>query len=217
MIRNWVEDLLTLTNDDWGRYSFSRDPLIGKIGEEEQVKYREKAEGCALEIAMHLQSEYGDTPVEQLIKLLGIKLFYKKSDMNSVYTMFACFEEPDTITIFRDNAEATDKLLKEQELYELFGNVKTTDLLIAHELYHYLEYALPNVYTVQKNITLWKLGPIKNRSRIVCLEEIGAMTFARELTRLKCSPYIFDVIMMYVQNPMRAKKLYESFMAFKAI
>lgn len=217
MIREWVEDLLTLTDEDWGRYSFSRDPLVGRIGEEEQAKYRQKAEDCALEMVRHLHSKYEVIPIEQFTKLLGIKLLYKKSDINSVYTMFACFEEPDTITIFRDNAEATDKLLMEQELYELVGNVKTADLLIAHELYHYFEHTIPNVYTAQKNITLWKLGSIENRSCIVCLEEIGAMAFARELTGLKCSPYIFDVIMLYVQNPPRAKKLYESFMSFKAM
>jgi len=215
MIRDWVEGLLTFTDKDWGRYSFSRDPLVGRFTEAEQEEYRQKAANCAVELANYIRCKYGNNSPGQLAKLLGIKLLYKKADMGGVYTMFACYEEPDTITVFLDNAEAADKLLMDQELHELVGNVKTVDLLTAHELYHYLEQTMPNIYTAQKHITLWKLGPIENKSRIVCLEEIGAMAFAKELTGLKCSPYLFDVIMLYPRDPERAKKLYESFMSFK--
>jgi hypothetical protein len=41
------------------------------------------------------------------------------------------------------------------------------------------------------------------------------MAFARELTGLKCSPYVFDILMLYVQDPQKAEKLYENFMSFK--
>jgi len=214
MIRDWVEDLLTLTDEDWGRYAFNRDPFVGRITQASQSEYRQKAADSAVALAHSLRGEYGDNNIEFYAKQLGASLLYKKEESGSGYTMFACYKELNTITVFLDNAEATDKLVAEKELQELVGTVKTADLLAAHELYHYLERIIPDIYTAQKHITLWKLGPIENRSRIICLEEIGAMAFAKELTGLKCSSYVFDVIMLYPRNPQRAKKLYETFMGF---
>lgn len=215
MIREWVENLLTLSNKEWNAYSFSREPIAGRIKEEDREEYGQKASDCAIELADFLRSKYGYNTPEEYAKVMGVELLYKSADMDSIYAMFASYEEPNTITVFLDNAEVTDKLLFDQQLYELVGNIKTCDLLIAHELYHYLEQTIPGVYTAQKQITLWKLGPVENKSRIICLEEIGAMAFAKELTGLKCSPYIFDVIMLYTKNPQRAKKLYELIMSFK--
>jgi hypothetical protein len=82
-------------------------------------------------------------------------------------------------------------------------------------LYHYLEHSLPGIYTAQKHIVLWKIGPLKNQSRILCLEEIGAMTFAKTLVGLNCSAYLFDVLMLFPRNPQRAKELYTNYMGNK--
>lgn len=216
MIRGWVEDLLTLTDEDWGNYVFNRDPLVGIITPARQVEFRQKAVDCAVTLARGLRNEYGDNPIDFLTKQMGVKLVYKNVDSGAGYTMFASYKEPDTITIFVDNAKATDQVMAEHNLHELVGEFTTTDLLIAHELYHYLEQTIPNIFTAQKHLTLWKLGPIENRSRIICLEEIGAMAFSRELTGLKCSPYLLDVVMLYPHNPQRAKQLYEGLMNFSA-
>jgi hypothetical protein len=214
MIRGWIEDLLTLTEDDWFHYAFNCDPFVGRITRPSQSEYCQKAADSAVALAYHLRGEYGDNTIDYYAKQMGVSLLYKSEESSSGYTMFACYKEPNTITVFLDNAEATDKLLAENKLQELVGTVKTADLLAAHELYHYLEQTIPDIYTAQKHITLWKLGPIENLSRIICLEEIGAMAFAKELTGLKCSPYVFNVIMLYPRNPQRAKKLYETFMGF---
>ena len=74
----------------------------------------------------------------------------------------------------------------------------------------------PELFTARKLVTLWKLGPFENRSRILCLEEIGAMAFTRELVGLKCSAYVYNVLMLASSNPARAQKLYERIMRIKA-
>jgi len=123
--------------------------------------------------------------------------------------MFACFEEPNTITVFKDNADATDKLIDENGLREVLGNLKTVDVLISHELYHFLEFTREDVYSAQQKMKVWQIGPFKNVSRIKCLGEIGAMSFARELLGLTYSPNIFNVMMLYAQNPVSAERLFK--------
>ena len=81
-------------------------------------------------------------------------------------------------------------------------------MLISHELYHYLEFTRNDVFSAQQHIKVWQIGPFKNVSRINCLGEIGAMSFARELLGLTYSPNIFNVMMLYAQNPVSAEQLF---------
>ena len=215
MIREWVEELLSFSEEDWSRYAFNRDPFVGRIPPAGQLEYSQKAMDSAAALARRLRDEHGERSIAQLAKQLGVRLVYKSEVSDGGYTLFANYDEPNTITVYLENAEATDRLLAQEGLRNLVGEVKTADLLTAHELYHYLEQTTPDIYTAQKHIVLWKLGKFENRSRIICLEEIGAMAFARELTGLKCSPYLFDVIMLYPRNPQRARQMYESFTGFR--
>jgi len=215
MIKDWVGDLMTLTDEDWSRYAFNRDPFVARIPRAGQLEYCQKAMSCGVEQAQRLRKEDKTASPESLARQMDLNLLFKEGWSDSGYTLFACYEEPRTITIFVDNSDATDELVAENGLNELIGNAKAADLLIAHELYHYLEQSLPNVYTAQKRIALWKLGPFENRSKILCLAEIGAMAFTKELVGLECSPYLFNVLMLLPGNPQKAKKLYETIMRFK--
>lgn len=212
MIKDWVEDLLTLNDEDWCQYTFNRDPLVGRITSTQESEFCQKARNCGVEQANRLHDAYGDNSPSHLIKQIGLNLLLKRGES----ALFACFEEPNTITVYLDNADATDQLIAKESLSEWIGNIHTADLLIAHELYHYLEYSLPDIYTTQKLISLWKIGPFENRSRILCLQELGAMAFAKELVGLNCSAYLFDVLMLFPRNPQKAKELYDNIMGFRA-
>ncbi len=215
MVNNWIKDLLTLTDDEWSLFICNRDPFSDKIKTDEQIDYASKAISCGKNLACRLKHDFGNISVKELVKIMGLNLLYVDRQNNSGQMLFAYFEEPDSITIFSENAIATDALLSEQGLSHVVGDVKTSDLLIAHELYHYLEHKEHEIFTVQKHVKLWKLGIFEKKSRILCLEEIGAMAFAKELTGLYCSPYIFNVLMLYPHNQEKAQQLYESIMKFK--
>ena len=215
MVVDWVKDLLTVTDLEWNLFIFNRDPFSNKIKTEEQLDYASKATSCGKNLARRLKHDFGDASSKEIVKMLGLNLSFDNGQNNSGQSLFAYFEEPDSITIFQDNAIATDTLLEEQDWSNVLGNVKTSDLLIAHELYHYFEHKEPDFFTAQKHIQLWKLGILEKRSRIMCLEEIGAMAFAKELTGLLCSPYIFNVLMLYPHNQQRSQRLYESIIRIK--
>lgn len=217
MIRNWVEDLLQLTDQDWRYYSFSRDPLIGKITPAMRSEHGQKTVACAQNIAHRMRTEYPTQTPEQIASLLGVKIQNRKIVADFGYTMYAWYEEPDTIVISHENLDLADKLIIEEKLNEFVGNVATADVVIGHELYHFLEQTVPDVYSTLELITLWKIGPFKNRSRIVSLEEIGAMTFTQELMRLNCSPYIFEFIMLCALNIQKAKKLHDYLMDLQTV
>ena len=206
---DWVADLFTLTDEDWDRYTLNRDPLIGKISPSDQREFCLKASTCGVELARRLQKDYPSSTLDQIGASLGVDIEYSLDETGSGYTLFASFKEPKTITVYVPNALETDRVLEEQGLRGLIGGAKTTDVLLAHELFHFLEYTWPDIYTARKLLTLWKVGRIENRSRILSLQEIGAMAFAKELLGLKCPANSFTILMLLPKNPQQAKKLFE--------
>lgn len=210
MIEKWIGELSKLSDEDWSRYSFISEPLVNRISIEKRQEYHQKTKENARALACELQQEFGFISPKMLARKLNLRLVEKNAEDGGGFSLFASFEEPDTITVFTDNAEKTDQLIDEKELRNIVGNVKTIDLLIAHELYHYLELSRNDIYSAIERIKVWQIGPLKNISRIKCLGEIGAMAFAREYLQIPCSPYLFNVIMLYVQNPVSAERLYLS-------
>lgn len=214
MIKDFIENLILLDEEDWGRYAFGREPLVGKLSSEQLQMYYRNASECGINLARSIRSKYQGKSVKECAELEGAKVQIADIGQDGILTIFATFTEPDTITVFKNNADRTDEVIEEEGLSEKLGAVTTADLLLAHELFHYIELMTPEIYTRQKHLTLFKFWKIINRSRIMCLEEIGAMAFAKEFTGLRCSPYLYDILMLYCCNPQKARMQYENMMEF---
>ncbi len=64
--------------------------------------------------------------------------------------LFAVFHEPDIIEIDGQNAADTDDALQKAGVYETLGAVPTRNILLAHELYHFLAFRDGEGFTAQK-------------------------------------------------------------------
>ena len=124
--------------------------------------------------------------------------------------LFAVFHEPATIEIDVQNAADTDEALQKAGVYKALGAVPTREILLAHELYHFLEFRDGAGFTAQKHVTLWRLGRFAYKSSVPSLQEIAAMAFAQKATGLACSPWLYNVFMLAPHNPQRALALFES-------
>jgi len=122
--------------------------------------------------------------------------------------IFAQFEEPDRITVFLDSVHKGSALAAEANC-DLLEKKCLTDTILAHELFHVLEDRHADVmYTRTERVELWR-KPFSNKSRLVCLSEIAAMAFARQLLSLPCSPYVLDVLLVYAYDHAAAWNLYD--------
>ena len=95
----------------------------------------------------------------------------------------------------------------------LFSDINIEELLLAHEIFHFIEENDDDIFTRTEKIRLWKIGPIKNDSNIVCLGEIAGMAFAKELLKISYSPYILDVFLVYLYNIQASYGLYKEIMS----
>lgn len=97
----------------------------------------------------------------------------------------------------------------------LTEKLNITSLLLAHELFHYVEETRKKeIFTRTHQIRLWSLGPLHNDSGIMILGEIAAMAFAQKLVGIPYAPYVMDVFLVYGYSPEEASGLYEEMMQF---
>lgn len=82
------------------------------------------------------------------------------------------------------------------------------DMLLAHELFHVLQAQKPGLYVNEKHLQLRKIGRFRQMSRLVSLEDVAAMSFAKEMLRLEASPFAYDALMLLPNFPEQAESLF---------
>lgn len=200
------EKLAALPTGLWDRYAFRREPLRDRFPMDQQKEMAAAARSSAVACAKDLQKRYPGLSVPELAKKLNVQVERVPVPKHGGQVLFAQFQEPGTVTLF------TDCLGKLAVTLESFSTPPVTaeeieTLLLAHELYHYMETQDTTLYSEAYRIQLWKLGPFSNCSRVFCLGEIAAMAFAKMLTGASFEPYLLDVLLVYGYSPDAATNL----------
>lgn len=206
-LRNMVNELLTLTQKDWILYAFSREPLEGKFSLEEKYQLGYLARVCGENESIAIKEDIPNLSFKNIALRMGFNVHTPDLPNGGANVTFAQYEESGDITIFMDTVKKAEPIL--YELRDILGDVNIFNILLLHELFHGIELnKADTIYTQTKKIELWK-KPFSNKSKIGCLSEIAAMSFAESVLDLPYNPYIFDVILMYLYNKEAATMLYE--------
>lgn len=211
-----VADLCKISDDEWAKYAFSREPLNGKFNDEQRLELTRKAMACGRQYAEELVKKYGMHDPEKLAKKLGLKVDYPNMPQSTDRVLFAEFREPDNIHIYMDGVNKGKVLLGEPGVrYALTGQLDIAKLLIGHELFHYVEEShKKEIWTRTYKLRLWQVGPVHNDSNVMVLGEIAAMAFTQTLNGIRYSPYVMDAFLVYGYSPEAASALYEEMMKF---
>lgn len=205
-----MKTLAVLTEEQWGLYAFSREPLRGRISLDERVRLAGEAAACGREEAVRLRVELGALSPECCAERLGLEIRREPKANDGGFVFFAQFQPPRRITLFTDCLDRAADLLRQNEGMPFQNIGEIEDLLLAHELFHYVEEQRGEaLYTQSQRLTLWSLGPLHSTSRISCLSEIAGMAFAGELCGAGYSPYLLDVFLVYGYQQEAASNLYE--------
>jgi len=213
MIQDKIKYLSSFTDQEWGIYAFSRDPLYKKINPTLMNEFIEKSIECGHNQAKLLLEKYPNKSIKEIANIFNLEINVKDSYGTDNYIMFACYNSPNKITLFKQNIELGKEFIREEQIAPLLENVNIEDLLIAHELFHYFEEKIPEIYTKNAKIVLWSIGKFQYKSRLVAVSEIAAMCFAKELLSLSYNPFVFDVLMLYPHNWEKTDRLFNDITA----
>ncbi|MCI8960662.1 MAG: hypothetical protein HFG62_16335 [Lachnospiraceae bacterium] len=215
-LETMLKDLTDIPFADWYSYAFSREPLNGKFQDSQRRSWMEQSIACGYEYADRVRKEYGCETPEELAQAFGMQVTYPAFPEKTDRVLFAEFREPDQIRIYMDAVDRVRKyFLNPQVGQVLTEKLNITSLLLAHELFHYVEETRKKeIFTRTHQIRLWSLGPLHNDSGIMILGEIAAMAFAQKLVGIPYAPYVMDVFLVYGYSPEEASGLYEEMMQF---
>lgn len=209
--------LTELTDEQWAGYAFDHEILERKISPEKKKEYQVRANQCGQAEAEKLLREYPEDSVYSIIKKLGFTMAFPDIPNGGGHVIFAQYVEPDQITVFMDCIKKASDLIQKEGLKQYLTGFDLKEVLLAHELFHGIEYRnAKTIYTQTEKIDLWR-KPFVNRSRIIALSEMAAMAFAKKLTGLTCSPYVLDVLLMYCYNKEAASALYDEILEVSGI
>ncbi|GLC81593.1 hypothetical protein [Lacrimispora brassicae] len=211
-LRPMLEKLVKLSEMEFGLYAWSREPLEGKFDREQKLHYILEAGRCGRKEAALLKEEHKTGDPDLIARNMGLKVFTPDTPSGGGHVIFAQYVEPDEVTIFMDGVERAQRLIEDHSLGKLLENLDVKSLLLAHEIFHGVEYRkADSIYTRTEKVELWK-RPFSNKSGLVCLGEIAGMEFAREMLGISFSPYVLDVLLMYGYQEDAATALYEEIM-----
>ncbi|MBS5982260.1 MAG: hypothetical protein KIC67_06555 [Clostridium butyricum] len=212
-IKEMLQKLIMIDDEKWGYYAFRREPLKGKFSEDDKLILINKANECGKKYAQKIREQYSNMNTYDIAKEMGLEVDYPDRPNGGGHIIFAQFVEPNKVTVFKDSINKAEELITSKKLGGLFSDINIEELLLAHEIFHFIEENDDDIFTRTEKIRLWKIGPIKNDSNIVCLGEIAGMAFAKELLKISYSPYILDVFLVYLYNIQASYGLYEEIMS----
>ncbi len=216
-IADMLAVLTELTDEQWSGYAYYHEPLERKISAEKKIEYCVKANLCGQQEAEKLLCDYPNDSVSAIIEKQGFKMSFPDIPNGGGHVIFAQYVEPDQITVFMDCVKKAKGLIRKENLEKYLIDFDLKDILLAHELFHGIEYRnAKTIYTQTEKIDLWR-KPFVNRSRIIALSEMAAMAFAKRMTKLTFSPYVLDVLLMYCYNSEAASGLYDEILEASGI
>ncbi|HIU75833.1 MAG TPA: hypothetical protein IAC62_08130 [Candidatus Pelethocola excrementipullorum] len=218
-LQEMIATLIGISDIVYGEFTFSYDLLCDKVDDVQKKILITKANECGCFWAdrlleqLHIK-EYKDK-MQYMTDGLDLRIEYKERLRGGDRLVFAQFENPNRITIFLDSIQAAQSAITEQNLTRLVGNVSVSEVILAHEIFHYIEEKNKHeIFTRQYKVDLWSLKIFKNQSTIRCLSEIAAMAFAKKLLNLSYSPFVFDVLVAYSLDHKLGEKLYSEVLKY---
>lgn len=206
-LKEMAQTLAGFSEEEWGKYAFSREPLEGRFTSGQKRDYTAAANACGREWAERMAEKYSTRSPRLLAGKMGMKVKMPRTPVGGELVLFAQFVQPDEITIFMDCIDRAAALRQESGC-PLLERDLLMDILLSHELFHAVEEQHSGeIYTRTEKVELWR-KPFSNRSEIACLSEIAAMAFAARLTGITVSPYMLDVLLVYSYDKNAAFGLY---------
>ena len=201
----------------WGRYAFSRDLLRDRVPASRRDEMIGRAVECGKQWAARIIKDVRTSRPATVGEYLGLSITEVNLPVSEKWASFAQFAPDKRIEI------ASQPLYAYTEIYQIItaegddAALPHPDtvlaLLIAHEIFHYVEDRHSDeIYTRTETIRLWKIFCFKNDSTIRALGEIAAMSYAKALTGVDFNPFMLHILLFYGIKAESAESIYKEVM-----
>lgn len=208
VIAEKLRQLTAVTPAQWGEYALRRDLMYRRLSPEQKPRLIAAANTCGRESAQKLAQTHNVSDAAALAEALGVEVTYVNRPAEVNRFLFAEFVEPNQIRLNQDAISRVEAILEMEAVQAVIPGLQVQQVLLAHELFHFVEERDKNIFTHQK-VELAS-GGLQKRAVITALSEIAAMAFAETLTELPCSPYVMDFLLLLGYQQSGALTLHKS-------
>lgn len=210
-LRSMAEELFNVKDQSWGMYAFSRDILRNKVDAAQKETMIRRSIRCGEDMADQAVKRFGTRDPWEMAEKLKLKVEFTDRGQIADRVLFALFTPPDRVEIM---TEPIERAVEQGGLSDIITIEQIQNLILGHEIYHYLEEEEEDIYTRNEKIVLWNLLGFKNKSTIRALSEIGGMYFSKKLNEISYSPFALDILLYYNYSPDEALKMYREVLSF---
>jgi hypothetical protein len=205
--RSNLETAAAYPEERFAAFLLAADHLAGKLAVGQRSEVIATALTCGREVAAALIRKHGAVEPQGMGRALGIEV--SETDLPGPRLTLSLYE-PNRKRILLSRAALADfaRTYAAHDLVGILGPIDLASATVAHELFHHVESGDPGLYTRQKIITVWKLGPISYRSTLPAASEIAAMACAKSLCRLPFSPVLLEAVLLRAAGLDQASALF---------
>ncbi len=127
--------------------------------------------------------------------ILGVPVIYVNEVDSYNYNYIGLYSEKNkniSVNLFVINR--IKQAIKNYGLEELIDGEIINQVVIGHELFHYMQTLHPDTYIEQKQFDMKLFGLFKVKTKYLVLEEIAAIYFSKLVTKLPYNPLVYNKI-----------------------
>ena len=207
-----VAGLEEISDTTWGHFAFKKEITRNKIDNEKRLEMIEKSIDCGYSVAKDIKNKFGNISPQELAKSLKIDVRKVEGGISGNHILFATYSFPDKITLMKDVFKLAEN---DSEISEFISERQIEDLILAHEIFHFLEQHDENIYSRKTTVPLWKLFFYEHKSQVRANSEIAAMCFAKAYNNFNLSCFALDIIIYYAYNQQGSRDMYGEVMELK--
>lgn len=192
-MKDEITKLLNISDYDYYKYLLNQDPIKNKIDKNKIDYLISESVKCGEDEGDKLLKKYNNQDIFKIVKEMNLDISFTHSSETGYY---GYFEEPNKIVIYKNSVEEAYEFFK-SETDILISKEYIERVVLAHELFHYIEYKKPDLFINTYKIKLWSILKYTRKSNIVYLGEIAAMAFANKLLGKDTYSHILDYILLY--------------------
>lgn len=173
---------------DFINLCINRDRKFLTLDDKEREKIVDGAISCGISAAKEIRDEHETNDPRKIVQNIGIVVRGVNGGVKEDFIIRSEYRSKDKeIVIYRDSLN----IMMRKALEEADAVDTPMKILIAHELFHYLEQEklgpMPEKFALKR----WKVGPFEHKTKIKSLSEVGAHAFAQALLDVSYSPLDF--------------------------
>lgn len=198
MASSYVEEITRLTNKpdkDFFLTLLNSDGNARKLPLDKKLEILEHTYQVSKDFYNELVNNFGNLKASEYATTIGVPVLYVNEEDSYNYNYIGLYSEKSkNISVNLYVVNRIQKAIKEYGLDEVIDSDIITQVVIGHELFHYMQELHPDTYIEKKQFDTKVFGIFKVKTQYLILEEIAAIYFSKLITNLPYNPLIYNKI-----------------------